>query len=197
MLSSVTFLSEKIVQYVDEAYSLSENERELLKFGIESSLEIGINILASIVLLYIINMIPEGLFFFCVFIPIRMYSGGYHADTYIRCFMLSMVSLLGVMILGSKIYIAWETALITITVQIVIIWRIAPVINAERPVSRREYQCFSDKLKKVLVLVEMIAVILVILKRQRFMNTLVLSLLLIIITLVIGRIKYSDCQMEK
>lgn len=29
------------------------------------------------------------------------------------------------------------------------------------------------------------------------MNTLVLSLLLIIITLVIGKIKYSDCQMEK
>ena len=71
------------------------------------------------------------------------------------------------------------------------------MINAERPVSRREYQCFSDKLKKVLVLVEMIAVILVILKRQRFMNTLVLSLLLIIITLVIGKIKYSDCQMGK
>ena len=61
-------LSEKIVQYADRAGLLEDTQRSVLKFGIESSLEIGTNILVSLLLLYKLNMIPEGIFFFCIFI---------------------------------------------------------------------------------------------------------------------------------
>lgn len=190
-------ISEKIMQYVDEAYMLNEKERSILKFGIESFLEIGINIIVSAILLCRLNMILEGLIFFSIFIPVRAYSGGYHADTYFRCLIFSILSLVIVMLTSNKLHIAMGFSFALISWLLFLIWVIAPVINAERPVSYREYQRFTGKLRKILIIIEVLAGIITIFKFQRIANVLLLSLALILISLIIGKIKYKNCQVVK
>ncbi len=188
-------LSEKIVQYADRAGLLEDTQRSVLKFGIESSLEIGTNILVSLLLLYKLNMIPEGIFFFCIFIPVRMYSGGYHTDTYFRCLIFSVLSLFCVMQLSLRLHVALWLVFVFISLQIVTIWMIAPVINTARPVSNREYQTFTGKLRRTLVIVEITAGMSVALGSRRLTNIIMFCLLLILITLLAGKIKYRDYQM--
>lgn len=189
-------LSERIMQYAERAGLLEDTEKSIIKFGIESSLEIGTNILASMLLLYKMNMIPEGIFFFCIFIPVRMYSGGYHADTYGRCLVFSLLSLFGVMQISCRLHIAILPLFVLISLQTALIWKIAPVINAARPVSHREYQIFCGKLRRVLTIIELIAGVLAVFGIRKLMNVLLLSLLLIVITLLIGKIKYRNYQMK-
>ncbi|MBR6923918.1 MAG: accessory gene regulator B family protein [Oscillospiraceae bacterium] len=59
--------------------------KEYYKYGIE----ITISSIISLFLIFLIgagtNCIFEGLVFLVFFIPIRQYTGGYHANTYFKC----------------------------------------------------------------------------------------------------------------
>ena len=66
---------------------IKKEDVAIYKYGIllflTSALEIGIILILS---LFIGNFI-ETIIFFVAFLPIRVYAGGYHADTKLRCFL--------------------------------------------------------------------------------------------------------------
>lgn len=90
-------ISRKIVQCIDENITLDNSQKEIINFGLQATLEISLNLLISILVLFELHMIKEGVVFFLVFIPLRKYSGGYHADTYIKCFIISILTLITIM----------------------------------------------------------------------------------------------------
>lgn len=185
-----------IMQYVEENGQLDCSQKEILKFGIQSALEIITNIFCSILILYKIGMLREGLLFFCIFIPTRTFSGGYHSDTYIRCLLFSIITLIGVMVASKSIEVSEKVVLPVIFFLEIVIGKIAPVINAERPVSYREYKMFCKRLKIVMIVIAMLSVCLVCLKSWQLVNVILFSLVLILITLIVGKIKYKQYQME-
>lgn len=185
-------LSERIIQYIENMYVIEEKQKEILKFGIQSSLEIGLNIIVSMIALCLLHMFWKGIFFFLVFIPLRTYSGGYHADTYLRCLFFSTGTLVLVMLISKYTELAYGTMLLFLIILSIVIWRIAPVINTERPVSMREYQKFVRKLKIVLVLELILAALLVFFQKRELLNVLWLSWTLVCITLWMGKRKYQQ-----
>ena len=52
---------DKIMQYIDEAYTLEESDKEVLRFGIQAAMELTLNLLISIFILYRLHMMWEGL----------------------------------------------------------------------------------------------------------------------------------------
>ena len=56
--------------------TLEKSEQEIIQFGIEAALEVGANVFISILILYKMDMMLEGLIFFSTFIPIRTLAGG-------------------------------------------------------------------------------------------------------------------------
>ena len=141
-------LSQRIVQHIDQNFELDNTQREVIAFGIQSALEIGLNLVVSILVLYKLHMLKEGLFFFLIFIPLRKYSGGYHADTYIKCFIFSIVTLIIVMKGSLLLRLSNMSSMIVVVLLSCAMWKIGPASVAERPVSEREYRKFRNKFKK-------------------------------------------------
>lgn len=190
------YLSKTIVKYVDQVYMLNNDQKEIMEFGIQSTLEIGLNVFISIFILYKMEMLIEGLVFFSVFIPIRTLSGGYHSDTYLRCLFFSIATLIIVMNVSKYITINSNVVLVMIILFAICIGKIGPIINAERPISKNEYKRFSNGLKKALFIVTIASFFIVILQLERIANIILLCLGLILCTLIVGKIKYKQYQLE-
>lgn len=189
-------LIERIMFYINKEYSLEQSEQEIIQFGIEAAFEVGINLVISILILYKMGMIIEGLIFFFIFIPIRTLTGGYHSNSYLYCLLFSIFTLIAVMRLSRHIRIARDLLLILILFLELVIGMLGPVINSERPVSQKEYIKFSKKLFKIFVIDAVLCVWIGAIGYDELLNTVFLSLCLIVVTLVIGKIKYKEYQMK-
>lgn len=73
-----------------------------------------------------------------------------------------------------------------------LIWKIRPVNNESRPVSSGEYKSFVSKLKVVLIVMMMVAVVLEINHNNTYLNIMISGLLLTAITLIMGKVKYRQ-----
>lgn len=188
---------EHIMHYINQEYSLNEPEQEIIRFGVESAIELGINLLVSILILYKMDMLLEGLIFFSVFIPIRTLAGGYHSDSYLYCLLFSIFTLVTVMVLSKRIEINTNLLIILILIMELIIGMIGPVINSERPVSQKEYIVFSRNLYKIFVVIALFCVWMGVVGYSKLLNIVFLSLCLILITSIIGKIKYKQYQIKQ
>ena len=175
-----------------EIRHVEHEQKEILKFGIQIFMEMGINLIVSIGIMLILHKVPEGIFFYLVFIPVRIYSGGYHSNTYLGCFLLSTITFIFVLVTCQKWHLPRGYSIWCIVVLTSLIWKIRPVINESRPVSTEEYKSFVSKLKVVLIVIVMVAVVLEINHNNIYLNIMISGLLLTAITLIMGKEKYRQ-----
>ena len=185
-------ISRKIVQCIDENITLDNSQKEIINFGLQATLEISLNLLISILVLFELHMIKEGVVFFLVFIPLRKYSGGYHADTYIKCFIISILTLITIMKVSNVLKLSYIIVFALIIITSCILWKIGPACVAGRPVSNREYLLLKGKLSTTLICIIFLAVFFILIKEKVFLNVIFLSICLDAVTVVIGKIKYHQ-----
>ena len=185
-------IADIIVQNIMEILHVEHEQKEILKFGIQIFMEMGINLIVSIGIMLILHKVPEGIFFYLVFIPVRIYSGGYHSNTYLGCFLLSTITFIFVLVTCQKWHLPRGYSIWCIVVLTSLIWKIRPVINESRPVSTEEYKSFVSKLKVVLIVIVMVAVVLEINHNNIYLNIMISGLLLTAITLIMGKVKYRQ-----
>lgn len=184
-------LVNEILENADQLYDFDESQKEIVQYGIQGLLEIGSNILLSVLILYQMHMIPEGIVFFLVFIPVRMFSGGYHMDTYMGCLLFSVITLVGILKVAEFLSFNQVVLFLGVVLMAAIIWKLAPVIHPNRPVSQRERQKISKKLKVSLLIILLFFSILWVVGRKHLCHIIFLDFLLILIMLFIGKIKYK------
>lgn len=134
-----------------------ENKKEVLTYGIEA-------IVSSVVFLSIITavslaigMIEECLCFLVVFVPVRIYAGGYHASTHPRCFAILAADLvIGAILvkLCSTIYIPF--ALSAGAISAIIIIKLAPIVDKNHPLSKRQIKSSRKKSIYLLIAAELL-----------------------------------------
>ena len=59
--------------------------RDFYRYGIEITVSSFLNIFIILLLSVICNKLISGIVFLIVFIPLRQFTGGYHAKTYFKC----------------------------------------------------------------------------------------------------------------
>ena len=187
-------LVKQIVQYIDNECSMNESEKDILRFCVESTIELGISLIVSILILWSMDMILEGMVFFVIFIPVRMLAGGYHSENYFYCLFLSSVTLVIVMILSKYVHLAKELLVILILLMELLIGMFGPIVNPERPVTKTEYIMFTKRLAKIFVLVAFVSIGLSVSKYSELLNVVFLSLCLVLCSSFVGKLKYRRDQ---
>jgi len=187
-------LVKQIVQYIDNECSMNESEKDILRFGVESTIELGISLIVSILILWSMDMILEGMVFFVIFIPVRMLAGGYHSENYFYCLFLSSVTLVIVMILSKYVHLAKELLVILILLMELLIGMFGPIVNPERPVTKTEYIMFTKRLAKIFVLVAFVSIGLSVSKYSELLDVVFLSLCLVLCSSFVGKLKYRRDQ---
>lgn len=84
----------KIVGYLIVENCIEEDDRELYLYGLQLMALIVINIISSVIAGIFLGLLPYifGILFF--FIPLRSFSGGYHAGSVWACTILSQIILI-------------------------------------------------------------------------------------------------------
>ena len=93
-------ISQYISQTLGDEGIIKKDEIDVCKYGIEYFIISVLEILSVLLLSAFVGNFVCTLIYFVAFIPLRIYSGGYHADSKIGCYLilLSVYALFSVMI---------------------------------------------------------------------------------------------------
>lgn len=149
-------LAQKITGFIqDNNSNLSDLEIKKIKFGLECFLGEITKFFIYLIIFYILSLTKPFLIatlFFCV--P-RMPAGGFHEDTYWRCFFTSLAILASAVILGSKIFLYGSIRLAIILIILLLTWIYAPVDHPNKPIISLERR---KRLKYVSLLITVLLI---------------------------------------
>lgn len=96
----ITALANKVADFIYSSSDLSEDDRSIIAYGYEiiisSAIAFGLLIITGL----IFNKLLEIAVFFLFFYILRQRTGGYHADTYLKCNLIFEINLIIVMLIS-------------------------------------------------------------------------------------------------
>lgn len=142
-------LANAVTRYLLKEDVICQEKYEVYCFGMQIGIEIFINVLACFFIAYLLKMIPQCVFFFSVFIPLRAYAGGFHMNKYWKCFLLSICTLSIVLIWVKYANINSNIIFVSALFPLYYIYIIGPTGSKARALEIKEIKFFSVKLRKL------------------------------------------------
>lgn len=143
-------LSDKITSNLVANGIVEHEEQDIYTYGIHQGIFMIINVLTVIIIGLLFGMIWESLFFIIAYMPLRTYAGGYHAKTPIRCYIMSVLMIILVLLVIR--IVPWTNYIVILMSGIsgCIIFLLAPVEDRNKPLSINQIIKYKRKTKKIL-----------------------------------------------
>lgn len=174
----------------EEGY-LDNEDAEIILYGIEQLKTMLGGILFVLAISVMLGILHQGLLFLILFIPLRMYSGGYHASSQFKCTIISSI-----IIICGLIYIryfALNTPLNNI-IQLFnyfVVLILSPVENDIRKLSSNEKTEFKKKSFVIASLIFIVYLIAFFKEKIWVIATIQVSNTIVSFSLVVGYLKYN------
>lgn len=180
---------EKIISNLIEQNIVPYEDKEIYSYGLHQGIVIIINILTFILIGLFFRMVSESLLFLVSYIPLRTYSGGYHATTQIKCYYLSIVMIL--LVLLTIRIVSW-TSPMAIGISLLsgaTIFSLAPVEDRNKPLSNSEVRIYKKIARFILWIELMLIAIILKIGYINFALPIALSIVTVSIMLILGKLK--------
>ena len=144
------FINHKIIKTED---------REIYDYCFEAMIVILLSYSLLFILSIIFNEFISTLIFILSFSSFRKVCGGYHADNYLKCGLMSLASYLFLILIIKKIRVIFEVSSITLIIGAIIIILLSPVPNDNKPFTenqKRRFTFISKILATILILIFLI-----------------------------------------
>lgn len=187
-------LYQALTDYIIVKGVAEESDREMYEYAFQVAVELGIFAAATIVIALCLEMFWEGVFFFIIFIPLRVYAGGLHMETFISCFCMSCLAFFSVLLVSKYLEVPGCFSWILQLLLEVMVYKLYPVENVNRSVDERENAYFKKRLRGFLLMDWGIACVCLILKEDRFLLTAAATFLLIVLTMIAGKWKNKNLR---
>lgn len=185
-------LAKKLADYIYKKEIITEELVEIYQYGFQCFLELSVSTICSIIIALFLGMLPECLFYFLLFIPIRSYGGGLHMKTYFACFIGSCLilisSLLAVKYLTVHISISFALYLLAA----ILILVIGPVDHPNREVDVQENRTFIKRTYFTMLISFFLALFFIFTQNTRYMLLQAIVFVFISATSFIGRLIYKQ-----
>lgn len=128
---------------------ISEDEKDSYKYGFEISIANLIN--GGIILLIGIglHLLLEAVMFYAVFVSLRFFCGGYHANSYIKCFLSFALTGMVCLVISDRFVCLgiWVIGLFLVAAVCLgwCIWEMAPVEHENRSITSEERIFFRKR----------------------------------------------------
>ena len=122
--------------------SLDPSKKAIYRYGIQLSLSSLTSACSIVLLSLLLRDIVSSLLFIGIFFFLRLYTGGYHASTYARCFLLTNTVYLAVYALSQGfLFLQMDSLFPAITIaSCITIAVLAPIRNKNHPLSVITYK---------------------------------------------------------
>ncbi|MGN1481804.1 accessory gene regulator ArgB-like protein [Porcipelethomonas sp.] len=131
----ITFISEKLASYLCRKQIIEERKKEIYQYGYEVFISGLIGFVIAGIIGAFMHRFFDALIFLAVFVPVRRFCGGYHADSYLKCNTIFTLIFLTVMII-SQIMQRIISFMYLIILLLIYMWAIieyAPMENSGKP----------------------------------------------------------------
>lgn len=138
-MEMITSLAQYITGILHKNNIIDSKKLDIYIYGFEIIVSGVISIFIGVALGIIFSQVLESIIFLIVFIFMRKYCGGYHADTYFKCNSIFMINISIVMLtlkikFNYSIYLHFIIGLICIIIYITL----APIENKYKPLTYEE-----------------------------------------------------------
>ena len=182
-------LSSKILK---NSSDINGNEDiELYNYGLVILLSKIMFFLITIVSGLILSCLFESLVFYLEFRLIRVFAGGYHASSEVRCEVMSIFSILTCLffIKLSKTYGFQTTLLFIAFISAICIFTLCPLDTPEKPLTDIEFKHYRKISRLILLIISVLILISFIFELKFLFAPSCLSLILESILLIAGKVK--------
>ena len=124
--------------------TIEESKTDIYKYGFEILISTTIYLLIFVVVSIVSNTAFTSLIFAIGFFIVRFTAGGYHADTYVKCHLLSMFNHVFFVVVLKVTPVAWRTAIsiVGLVLSISFILILAPIDHPNKPFIKNERKRF-------------------------------------------------------
>lgn len=131
---------------------ITDEDEQIYRYGYILLCEVVLNLAITLVIGIIFSKIKEILFFLCVYIPLRSFCGGWHANKIWKCTIISnAILLLQVYCIENMInFISSEGMLMICFFNMICVFFIAPIETEKKKISHDERLVFRKKIKVIL-----------------------------------------------
>lgn len=142
----LTKLAKKMTQHYIKNGSISEDEKEKYDYCFEVFLATIVNLVAIILIACISATYLSSLIFIIIFLIMRALSGGYHADTHFRCFLILIFIHIALVIMLEYITKFLIISIVFDAISFILFLLIAPVDNKNNVFPKEYRKKFKIKL---------------------------------------------------
>lgn len=178
----------KIMEFDEE---LQPEEKEIVAYGLQqlkvNCICIGTILLASIAC----GMVLQGIVFLFAFIPLRLYSGGYHANSRKMCAVISFCSVLLCFILIKICMYSSLFWFLLSTASLLIIGILSPVSNDVKVLEKEEQRVYKHRTRKIAFVIYVVMQIACLFGLKLVVCSFGAAFLLVDVSLISGYIKYK------
>ena len=167
---------------------------ELYKYAIYIFLSSIFHILTVILLGIFFDMLIESIVFYCSFIVIRKFAGGYHAKTPIRCYLFSIVSSIIVLHLTALINSVNNcVVMIVLTVIelvcVVLIFMMSPLDSENNPLNSKEKKIYGNKARVISIGIFLLSLLFFVLNLKCIGMSLGIGIVMSVFVLIMRKIQ--------
>lgn len=179
---------DKYVNMLIDNGIIENEDREIYSYGLKQGILMILNIIITIVIGLLLQMMWQSILFMISYIPLRIYAGGYHARTQLKCFWYSIL-LIFVVLLAIK-FIPW-TSFIILGLALIsgtIVYLLAPVEDQNKPLSKSEVKVYKIRARTILFL-ELVSILILITNNMYAEGVcLLLSIIILSVMLIVGKV---------
>lgn len=136
----INYLTNNITEYFCSNNIITDDEKDIYIYGLQLIISSVVGIILIIFLGFILNNIINSILFLVTFISIRMYSGGYHANSYIKCnvslVIIYLLSIGVISIIPYNYILIMYISMIILTIYIII--KYSPVDNENKKLTNNQ-----------------------------------------------------------
>lgn len=182
-------VSNKVTNYLICKNVIKEENREIYQYGFEQVFTTLLNAASMLLLGIVFGEIYQCIVLTVSFMALRSYSGGYHASTSLRCYILTVASISAALSIMKFIAVNRFICLGLLVLSSVIILLLSPIGTKNKPLDEIEKIIYRKKTIIVGSVETCAALIFIVLNNTEIHIAITLAQVIISVALVFGNIK--------
>lgn len=187
MSKYISKISQKIVKMLLQYNVITEDDYEVYIFGVYQNIVLIINLLTSFTIFALAGLIVEGILFSVFYSLLRSYAGGYHSQSLLVCYVLSVLVTVVIAYIVNNINISY-LLLIIYLISMILIWRLAPVDTRNKRLDEIEKTIYMKKVRYIIVTINIIMVFFYIFHYVQGIIMLILAVTMETVMLIAGKL---------
>jgi len=182
-------LSQKIGDDLVRSSVIEAEDAEIYIYGINQILVSVLNVLSALIIGLILGTFFEVMVFMAAYIPLRIFAGGYHAKTPLRCYIFSVVMLIIVSIGMKYLYMEDWVYYVILAAAALMILVLSPVEDKNKPLDDLEYKVYKRRAVIIFTVEFVICFVFKLVSLCSLFIAIVYSFIILAFMLITGQVK--------